>query len=206
MYQIFALIFAISWTNLYAAEGFTDFSLGLGNLTQFVQDIQTKDDGEDLNTWDTNLYLEVNFKIVSDKFPNWALYPQFGILFPQHGRDENIRKNAAFGIGNLAYHYKKFSFRLGTGFFFTRISSKGGTIRLNNGNGYDDFHLPEEASVARNLITVLGVQYQMHRLWSAKAELIGYNLEDSDDRAVSYTLSAHYHFGDIFHSNFWSQK
>ena len=196
-------IFSSALSAKIKAEG---LSLGIGNLTQFVQDIQTKNNGEELNIWDTNLYLEVNLDLKSDKYPNWGLYPQFGLLFPQSGRHEKINKLSLFTLINLGYLWKDFTFRLGTGFFFTRISSDGGTENLNNGGEISTFYLPEKTSTARNLITNLGIEYRLHRLWSTRVEFIGYNLEDSDDRALSYTVSFHYHFGNIFDPNYWKRK
>ncbi len=200
---IFVLIFN---TDLHAKIKAEGLSLGLGNLTQFVQDIQTENNGSELNIWDTNLYLEVNLELKSDKYKNWGLYPQFGLLFPQSGRHDKINKLSLFTLLNLGYLWKDFTFRLGMGLFFTRISSDGGTQELNNGGEISTFYLPEKTSTARNLITNLGLEHRLHRLWSTRFEFIGYNLEDSADRALSYTISFHYHFGNIFDPNYWKRK
>ena len=200
---IFVLIFN---TDLHAKIKAEGLSLGLGNLTQFVQSIQTENNGSELNIWDTNLYLEVNLELKSDKYKNWGLYPQFGLLFPQSGRHDKINKLSLFTLLNLGYLWKDFTFRLGVGLFFTRISSDGGTQELNNGGEISTFYLPEKTSTARNLITNLGLEYRLHRLWSTRFEFIGYNLEDSADRALSYTISFHYHFGNIFDPNYWKRK
>ena len=174
----------------------SDFSVGLGNLTQYIKRVQ-EDEAGDLNSFDSNLFLTTTAKL-DLPWKKFGFYPQFGFLFPEKGRDPLIKKWHYYIIGDLGFNIHKFQIRAGVGLYMTRISGSGGTQDLPNGSSTTSFFMPAKSTTSRNLIANIGAHFLIHRLWSGSLELHAFNLEDSTDRAFSYSFAFHYHFGDIF--------
>jgi hypothetical protein len=191
-FQIFILLFFVSnkaWAQL------SDFSIGLGNLTSYVNKVQIDDSGNK-STFEFHPYLTSYLKI-DLPIENFGLFPQFGILFPEHGKDKEISKIHYFLLGDIGYTIHKFLLRAGAGFYMTRISSSGGNQSLPNGNGTTAFYMPENSTTSRNLIANLGFHFLLHPNFSINTHLFGFNLNDSADRAFSYAFALNYHFDDL---------
>lgn len=174
----------------------SDFTVGVGNITQFVGKVQT-DTAGGTNGFEFSPYLNFGLELPLPFF-KLSILPQLGLLIPKDGRDKRINKFEYFIIGDIGRHFSDFLIRLGAGLFMTNINSDGGTQELQNGNTTTAFYMPSRSYTARNLILDLGVEYMPHKKWSVRTEALVFNAEDSLDRAFSYTISFHYHFSDIF--------
>jgi opacity protein-like surface antigen len=171
-----------------------DISLGIGNLTQFVNKLQTNESGS------KNIITFLPYIQLSGKIPfteRFSFIPEFTLTIPKKSNDDLITRLTYIVIGNVAYDWRRFTFLAGMGLSFTRLTADGGYKELNNGNGYDYFPVPKGTRTSSNIIFHLGTSYEFRKNMSAKVGLHFYNLEDSDERAVSYTIGLTYHFGDM---------
>lgn len=185
-----------------------DFSFGIGTQTQFVGQVEKDVDTEEFNRtskvkesthkFQFNPYLTAAAKIsLTDRF---SFYPEFGVLIPDSTRDPLISKMSYFFLGSLGFEIQDWVLRAGLGLSMTRISGKGGTQVLDNGNGQTSFPMPEGSATSRNVTLNLGTEYFLHQNISARLETSVYNLINSRNRAFTYQLAFYYHFHDLFRS------
>lgn len=188
-YILGALLLLVSMTT-YAKV--SDIHFGIGNLSQNYDHVQETESG-DMNGFETRPYLILGFTY--DFSGDVDLYPEFGITPPYHGEDEKIDKLTFFFSLPAGYRAGDFLFLLGPGFIMTRITSDGGTERLNNGTGYDDFYLPYESSTSRNFMLTGGVQFFYTDWGSTKLGFQVLNMTNSLSRVYNFTLSFNLHLG-----------
>lgn len=163
-------------------------------LNQDIRKIQTDENGS-LNTFRPKPFL--SGELVFDVYENFSWQPSLGLGFPHSGRDPNIKRWSSFIFLPAGYQLDQFTFLLGPGIFFTRLSSKGGRAELDNGVGTDSFFLPEVSSTSVNVIWDLAVRYQFHPQISARADVFVTQLMSSERRSFSTSFSVHYMFGDL---------
>lgn len=172
-----------------------DFYLGVGNLSQFSGQVQTDDQGTtQFFSFKPTFSAGINYQF----YRNFTVTPELTLTLPETGRDPNISKWQYFVTATGGYQLYDWNFRAGLGLALQRISGDGGYQTLSNGTTTTDFPLPESASVSRNVITTLGVQYAFLSNWSARFDALIYNLESGQNRNFSHTLTVIYHFGDLF--------
>ena len=171
-----------------------DFNFGVGNLSQFIGRLQTNEAG-DRNGLTFEPFVGAEFRI--DLTPRWSLAPEFAVGLPREGRDSNITKLTYWVSGSVGYSIRDYILQAGLGLFMNRVSGSGGSSELPNGTGTDSFPLPDGSATSTNLTTHIGLRYFFLPDWSAKTQLHVYNLEDSDERAVSWLLMFSYHLGDF---------
>ena len=100
------IIISIFYSSLVFGE-VTDYSLGLGNLTQFVGVVQ-QDEAGDLNSFDSNIYVSLGAKWENSWWKRVSFYPQLGLAFPKSGRDPLISKFQYFFSGDMGFLFHKF--------------------------------------------------------------------------------------------------
>jgi hypothetical protein len=172
----------------------TDLTLSLGNLCEYVGQIQTDDSGEtNVCSFEPYLATALDFEI-SDSF---FLSPELAFSIPQSGTDENIKRMTIVTLINSKYKTSYVNLIGGLGFFFTRIWGPGGEAELNNGNDVDSFPLPDDPVYTRNFIINVGIQTEFNQQWSAELRSYIFNLTTSEDRAFSVGLQGTYHFGGV---------
>ncbi len=172
----------------------SDLTLSVGNLCEYVGEIQTDDSGE-TNFCSFNPYLatSLDFEVV----PKLFLSPQIGLSAPKSGPDENIKRMNFIALLNAKYKTNYVNMIGGMGFFLTRIAGPGGEAELNNGTSTDSFPLPEEAVYTRNFIVNLGLDVEFAPNWSGEVRTYIFNLTTSEDRAFSLGAHVTYHFGAV---------
>ncbi len=175
-----------------------DVSFGIGTQTQFVGKVQTDESGS-TNKFEFNPYFTTAAEVSLTE--NLSFYPEFGFLYPDSTKDPLISKMTYFFLGSLGYEVRDWVLRAGLGLSMTKISGKGGTQVLNNGNQPESFPMPEGSATSRNVILNLGTDYFVHSDWSARAETSIYNPVNSRNRSFTYQLAVHYHFHDILGLN-----
>lgn len=186
------LLLAVNISSTFAAT--TDLNVSLGNLCEYVGQIQTNESGEKnfcsfLPSFSGSLDIFLT--------PEFALSPQLGATLPKSGRDENVKRMTMYALINSKYKTSYVNLFGGAGLYFTRISGPGGDAQLNNGNGVDSFPLPNDAVYTRNFILNLGVGFDFTKEVSAELYTYLFNALKSEERAFSLGLQATYHFGDI---------
>src|SRR5690606_37601562 len=174
-------------------QGWSDFALGLGNFTHQAGKIATDVGKTSLIEFRPVLAASYRYEIAAE----WSFIPEAGITLPESSEDETHTTTYTFINAPIAWHYKEWTFRAGPGFFFTRISGKGGTLTLQNGTSTDAFPIPNGSANTRNLTLNLGAQYLIDQEWSARFDAAILKLIDSEKRAVNHVLTVNYHFGAI---------
>lgn len=192
-YSTFSFVLLLYFVFLNTAEAY-DITLSLGNLCEYIGKIQTNEAGA-TNVCSFNPYLASSFDYaVSEQF---ILAPEMGFSFPRQGRDETISKMSLFALANAKYRFSMFHFIGGAGFFFTRISGKGGMQNLNNGNTTASYPIPDTTIYSRNFIINLGLGGQFNQEWSADLHTYVFNILTKEDRAFSVAINGTYHFGEF---------
>lgn len=171
-----------------------DFSASLGNLCEYVGQIQTNDKGGK-NFCSFLPVLSLSYAYFAT--PNFAIVPQVGASLPKSGRDENIKRMTMFSLINAKYKTTYVNLVGGLGLYFTRIWGPGGEEALNNGNSTDSFPLPKDPVYTRNFIVNLGLSTDLSEEVSAEVYTYIFNAVKKEDRALSVGLSLSYHFGEI---------
>ena len=181
-------------TSLHAfVQGWSDFVMGAGNLTH--QAGKYASDVGSVSYFEFRPLLTASYRY--EYSPELSFIPEAGITIPESSDDETSSTLYSFLNAPIAYHYGDWTFRFGPGFFFTRISGKGGTLRLQNGNTTDEFPVPNGSATTRNLTWNLGVQTNFDKDWSARFDVSILKLFDSEKRAMNHLLTLNYHFGSI---------
>lgn len=169
--------------------------LGAHLLNQDIKKVQTDENGS-LNTFRPKPF--VSAELIFDITQQFKWRPSLGLGLPHEGRDPNIKRWSFYTFFPASYAWENWNFFLGPGFFFTRLSSDGGTAELDNGVGTDRFFLPEVSSTSANLIWDAAVSYQFHPQLSARLDVFVTQLMDSERRSFSNSISIHYHFNQLF--------
>ena len=185
---------AAASTTARSSEGLTDLSFGIGLIDQYVGQIQTSSQGG-TNSLDYRVFLTTDLTYSLNS--TWHIIAEAGFLWPGGEDDELTSKKSYFINGLLGYRpMDELLIKAGSGFYMTTISGDGGTADLPNGLGVDSFPVPEGDSTSRNVTTNLGLSYFPALDYSINTEFIIFNLFNSRNRSLSYTLSFSYHFGD----------
>lgn len=174
-------------------QGWSDFSMGLGNLThqagKYASDVGT------VSYFDFRPVIAAAYRYEFNS--EFSFIPEIGATLPETSEDETYSTFYSFINLPLAWHYDYFTFRFGPGFFFTRISGNGGTLKLQNGNSTDEFPVPSGTATTRNLTWNLGLQAAFDKEWSARFDLSILKLFVSEKRALNHLLTINYHFGAV---------
>jgi hypothetical protein len=175
-----------SWLPQYSEIG-----LVLNNA--HMRKVQTDEEGS-LNTFRPKLNIQgaLNWPLIKAL----SLSTELHLGLPQKGRDENIKKINWSLLFPLVFTLpnERFRLRSGAGLSFLRIWGPGGTARLDNGIGSDNFFLPSEAQTTMNTLWFIGAEFLWSPEWSARLDAQVFNLTDSVSRSFSTLLSVHYHF------------
>lgn len=171
-----------------------DITLSLGNLCEYVGQIQTNTSGA-TNVCNFNPYLASSYDYTYN--PQFILSPEIGLSLPKSGRDESISKMSISLLANAKYKFSNYHLLGGAGLFISRVSGSGGEQLLNNGDSTTSFPMPEETVYARNFIINLGVGMDFDKDWSADLHTYVFNIITSEDRAFSIAINGTYHFGEF---------
>jgi hypothetical protein len=170
---------------------YTELGLVLNNA--HMRKIQTNESGS-VNTFrpKINIQTAVNWPLL----PNLSSSLELHLGLPHSGRDENIKRLNWSTLIPIIFTLpdQRFRFRGGAGFSFWRIWGPGGTSRLDNGFGEDNFFLPSEAQVTMNSFWFIGTEFLWSPEWSLRLDGQVFNLTDSLSRSFSTLISVHYHF------------
>ncbi len=119
--------------------------------------------------------------------------PEFGIVFHQNNFDE-VSKKTIFILWDIGWRANdRFVLRYGFGTFMTKISGKGGSITLSNGDSTMAFAAPDETQTSYNTTLNLGVDVALGRHYAFKAEAFIFGMMKSTSRAISYSLAFNYY-------------
>lgn len=185
----------IFWCTEVAAfeQGWSDFAMGLGSLTHQAGKVASDIGSTSYFEFRPTLVASYRYEIT----PSWSFIPEAGISMPETSDDDTNSILYTFLNAPIAWHYDYWTLRFGPGFFFTRISGKGGTLTLQNGNSSDAFPVPNGSATTRNFTWNLGAQATFDREWSARFDVAILKFLDSEKRAINHLLTINYHFGAV---------
>lgn len=170
-------------------------AIGVGTQTQFIGKVQVDENG-DKNRFEFNPYLSAALEI--SLLGDFSFFPEVGLLIPDSTRDPEISKTTFFTLAMFGYEINDWVLRAGLGLQMTSISANGGVQVLDNGNGQTSFPMPKGNSTSRNVITNIGVEYFLHKKWSARLDATIYNPFNKRNRAFGHQLAVHFHFQNLF--------
>lgn len=172
----------------------TDWHLGAGLMNQSPGRYQTEVAG-DKSKMNNQPTLQTGLVYNFDE--DWTFHGDFGFLWPGDTEESYISKQVYFFNAHGGYALsKKWLIRLGTSFYFTRISGDGGTTSIRNGNGFTDFYVPEQSIISQNTTLNIAKEYFFHKEYSVKGEVYVFNPISSEKRTINLALTLHYHLGD----------
>lgn len=171
-----------------------DKSLSLGNLTQFVGDIQEDKNGR-VNKLDLWPYL--SFHTTHHLFSDFVLLPELAVAQPQRAETTKITKYLGWLKIDIGYQKWDFVFRVGSSLYVQRTTGEGGTMRVANGAGTTEFYIPAYSTTAMNFTQDLGIEYMFYDHWSTRAQMFTYTILEEQSRSYNYTLSITYHLDKI---------
>ena len=193
----FVIFLLVLTTNIRPLRSeINDISLGIGLIDENIKTYQTNTAG-DRNFAEYRILIEsqLYYDIFDDD--QWFIVPTLAFQFPKTTEESSIKKYRFITGAAVGYKFSDmFMLRAGGAFYFTHLSSTGGSTNLPNGNGTTDFPLPPESATAVNLTTNLAAEFFLEEV-SFKSELLVFNLTDSLKRAFTYSLTVHYHFESI---------
>ncbi|MFN8370743.1 MAG: outer membrane beta-barrel protein [Bacteriovoracaceae bacterium] len=188
------ILYLLFFYHSLALAQINDVGLTLGNLTEFVANVQVDEKGGK-NYIEFKPYM--SFFIRHDFNESFSLLPEIGITYPMKGESPNTKKTIYMIRLDLGYRFYDFIAKAGTALFVTQIKGSGGTEKLNNGTSYDEFYLPAESHTARNYTINLGLEYFIIPELSVKSELFVFSMFENVSRQFSYAIALTYHFGEI---------
>ena len=163
-------------------------------MTNFVGKVQTNKQS-DTRKFEFSPYFNGTLRwFFNDKF---SIIPEIGCGLPESGEDDKISRFHYETLLHLGYSYNDLTFILGAGLSFTRLTSDGSEVTLDNGLGTSTFYMPEATSTSRNFVQTLGVDYNIYQDWGAQGKVILYNVTDEKKKAWSYFLGVNYFFGQL---------
>lgn len=174
-----------------------DISLGLGNTHEFIDDVQINNTGDKNGISNLELDPYVSMAFTFNIEDDWYFIPEVSFQLPNTSEDENTTKYSYLLKTSIGYRLYSFQFIAGTGLAFNTIKGKGGTQKLDNGLGTDNFPVPSSTATSSNLILSLGTEYFPVEEISTKLELLVYNIHAPIERSYSYTIGLSYHTGKI---------
>jgi hypothetical protein len=180
-------------TSAQAREWYTPnrLEVGVKNLSHFVGKVQVDDQGGTEKFDIALMFAGLAHFPINEEF---SFSPELGLGLPSKGRDENIKKYQFYLLLPASYSAGQFLFHFGPGFYFSHLTSDGGTEVLQNGNTTEAFFLPSGATTARNFILTAGADWMFYPDFLIKTQLFVFNAEASENRAYSYLLGLTYNF------------
>lgn len=125
---------------------------------------------------------------------NHFILPEIGLVH-HTGQADNSRVRTFFILYHLGYRFSQnMMLRYGIGTFATRISGKGGTVSLRDGDQQRDFAVPDTSQTTYTSTFNLGSEYRVNSNWAIKFDGLLMGALDSDKRNLSYMLSTAYYW------------
>lgn len=192
-YKTFILILLFTSSPLWAAK-VDNATLGFGTLTNFVGDVQTNKQG-DTRKFEFSPYFNGTLRWFF--YDNFSVIPELGCELPESGTDDKISRFHYEALVHLGYTLSDLTLTLGAGLAFTRLTSDGSEVTLDNGLGTSTFYMPDSTSTSRNFVQTLGFDYYIYQGWGAQGKAIFYNITDSKKSSWSYFVGVNYFFGQF---------
>lgn len=168
-----------------------DRVIGLGNITQFYQDIQEDKKGK---TNDFTFWPYFELRTVHGIYKDFSLSPSLDLAFPKNAETDKIKKFLFWGNFHLEYNISNFVFFIGQGLLMQRTTGQGGKITVENGNSTSEFFVPSYSTTTLNFTTNYGLSYKFYQNFSLSSMVQTYRIYDENRRMFNYTISLHYHF------------
>jgi len=179
------------WANTGAAES---VYVNLGTHTEYFNKVQTDSSGD---TRKFEIAPTVGAGIVINfPYDRFKFLPELNWVLPHDGLNNNVIKNLFMLRADIGYDPLDWlRFRLGSSIMHLNQHGRGGTTKINNGNGTSTFFNPDENRSSINTTFDLGAEI-LFEDWALRLQTYTYSLFAHDQRQLSYT---------IFISYYWDQ-
>lgn len=171
---------------------FDSFFVNLGTHTEFYNAVQMDDSGG-LRKFD--FAPTIGFGLKAPLSNGFLFLPEFNWVLPRSAGDSEIIKNVFMIRADFGYDpVDWFRVRVGTSLLWLNQHGKGGSAKVNNGNGTSTFYYPDENRSSINNTLDFGAEVLFSESWSARMQTYIYSVFIEERRQLSYTLFVTYHW------------
>lgn len=123
-----------------------------------------------------------------------SFIPEFNWVLPQMLEGSKIMINTFMLRGDLAFDPLDWvRLRLGTSLMWQNQQGRGGTAKMNNGNGTSTFYYPDENRSSLNNTLDLGVETMFEQV-AFRFQTYVYSIFKEEQRQISYSLFFTYYW------------
>lgn len=168
------------------------YLLNFGTHTEFFNAVQIDDNGG-MRKFELAPTIGFGLKMPLDY--GFIFLPEVNWVLPRSAGDSQIIKNlfmlrADFGYDPVDW----FRVRMGTSVIWLNQHGRGGSAKVNNGNGTSTFYYPDENRSSINNTLDLGGELLFSDDWSARLQTYIYSVFKEERRQISYSLFLTYHW------------
>lgn len=173
-----------------ASKTIDSYLLNFGTHTEFYNAVQIDDNGG-MRKFEVAPTIGFGLKMPMDS--GFIFLPEVNWVLPRSAGDSQIIKNlfmlrADFGYDPVDW----FRVRVGTSIMWLNQHGRGGSAKVNNGNGTSTFYYPDENRSSINNTLDLGGEILFSEDWSARLQTYIYSVFKEERRQISYSLFVTY--------------
>lgn len=162
------------------------YLLNFGTHTEFYNAVQVDDNGG-MRKFEIAPTVGFGLKIPMDQ--DFIFLPEINWVLPRSAGDSQIIKNLFMLRADIGYDpVEWFRVRVGTSIMWLNQHGRGGSAKVNNGNGTSTFYYPDENRSSLNNTLDVGAELLFSDNWSARFQTYIYSVFKEDRRQLSYSL------------------
>ncbi len=166
------------------------YLLNFGTHTEFYNAVQIDDNGG-MRKFEIAPTVGFGLKMPMDS--GFIFLPEVNWVLPRSAGDSQIIKNLFMLRADLGYDpVDWFRVRVGTSIMWLNQHGRGGSAKVNNGNGTSTFYYPDENRSSINNTLDLGGELLFSDDWSARLQTYVYSVFKEERRQISYSLFVTY--------------
>lgn len=166
------------------------YLLNFGTHTEFYNAVQIDDNGG-MRKFEIAPTVGFGLKMPMDS--GFIFLPEVNWVLPRSAGDSQIIKNLFMLRADIGYDpVDWFRVRVGTSIMWLNQHGRGGSAKVNNGNGTSTFYYPDENRSSINNTLDLGGELLFSDDWSARLQTYVYSVFKEERRQISYSLFVTY--------------
>lgn len=168
------------------------YVINFGTHTEFYNAVQIDDNGG-MRKFEVAPTVGFGLKMPMDS--GFIFLPEVNWVLPRSAGDSQIIKNLFMLRADLGYDpVDWFRVRVGTSIMWLNQHGRGGSAKVNNGNGTSTFYYPDENRSSINNTLDLGGEFLFAEDWSTRLQTYIYSVFKEERRQISYSLFVTYHW------------
>lgn len=162
------------------------YLINFGTHTEFYNAVQVDDNGG-MRKLEIAPTVGFGLKIPMDS--SFIFLPEINWVLPRSAGDSQIIKNLFMLRADIGYEpVEWFRVRMGTSIMWLNQHGRGGSAKVNNGNGTSTFYYPDENRSSINNTLDIGAEFLFSDNWSTRFQTYLYSVFKEDRRQLSYSL------------------